>query len=179
MTDQNKPEDANPEEDASVDPVEPGATTTKDSASEGPTELPYVDDPVSKWWIGIIIAVFALIFAVAILFGAGGLLDGVLNPAEPQETAEPTLVASPSPEPSSSPEASPEASPTVEPTVEPTAAPTPEPTVEPTIGPCPTPNPSASPDMSLSPDMSPLPSQSPGTSPIPCYTPLPEVTQAD
>ena len=32
-----------------------------------PDEMPYIDDPASKWWVGIIIAVFAVIFAGVLL----------------------------------------------------------------------------------------------------------------
>ena len=33
-------------------------------------ELPYVDDRVSKWWVGLIVAVFVVIFAYGLLFGS-------------------------------------------------------------------------------------------------------------
>ncbi len=94
MTDQNKPEDAIPEEDAaeaSVDepteaegsaetePVSGAKTAAAASAAKsGPEEPPYIDDPVSKWWIGAIIAVFALIFVVVVLFGRGGFTSHTL-----------------------------------------------------------------------------------------------------
>ena len=97
MTDQNKPEDAIPEEespeesveepDANEEPAEESEVADEAEAAGGSAgatgsvsgvtspasaaastksheEPPYIDDPVSKWWIGIIVAVFALIFAV-------------------------------------------------------------------------------------------------------------------
>ena len=98
MTDDRKPEDDIPAEesvgepDSSEEPAEepadevPAATepvaraTTGAAASAdkgGPEVPPYIDDPVSKWWIGIIIAVFALIFVVVVFvlrwIGAAGV----------------------------------------------------------------------------------------------------------
>jgi len=49
MTDQNKPEDAKPDEESGVERVEPSAPIVKSGESGGPTELPHVDDPVSKY----------------------------------------------------------------------------------------------------------------------------------
>ena len=161
MTDQNTPEDTNPKEESPVEPVETTAAAGASASDGGADELPYIDDPISKWWVAIIIAVFALIFAWAILFGAGGLFDGILDSDEAAATPEPTLVVSPSPEPSA------------EPTIVPTEEPTVEPSAEPTIGPCPTPDPSASPGLS------PMPHESGDPSPIPCYTPAPEPSPSD
>ncbi len=166
MTDQKMPQDAAPEEATATEsaeastPADSRAATKPDkggteaagtATGSGPEEPPFIDDPVSKWWIAIIIAVFALIFAWAIFFGGGGLLSGVFDPEDQTPSPEPTLVASPSPaaseeastapvdasiEPSEGPTAEPAAEPTVEPTAqateEPTAGPTAGPTVEPT-----------------------------------------------
>ena len=49
-----------------------------------PDDQPYIDDPVSKVWVGVMIGVFGLILAYALLFGHGGLLT-------PKPTPEPTL----------------------------------------------------------------------------------------
>ena len=47
------------------------------SSSEGRERLE-IDDPVSKWWVGLIVVVFVAIFGWAILLGQGGLLSGLL-----------------------------------------------------------------------------------------------------
>ena len=117
MTDQNKPEDAIPAVGSSAGPAEqpreqPSTSPRPAKAPSGPgtpasEELPYIDDPVSKWWIAIIVAVFVLIFAWAILFGAGGLFDGILGSDDPSPSPEATLVATmePTQAPSTTPEA--------------------------------------------------------------------------
>jgi hypothetical protein len=196
MTDQNKPEDAISEDEtpqAPVEPVEDSTAPTAGGPTEGGTELPYVDDPISKWWIAIIVAVFALIFAFAILLGTNGLLGDIFS-GDDDATPEPTLIASPSAsaeasaeptlepsaEPSIAPTSEPTAEPTLEPTAEPTAEPTPEPTAEPTatpsaeasIGPCPT----SLPDMSPDPMASGAPSLAPCFTPEPSLSPLPSIT---
>ncbi len=211
MTDQQKPEDAVPEEEPAAE--EPAAeeperatepvkgSSTKAAASGGGggggggvEELPYIDDPVSKWWIAVIIAVFALIFAWAVLLGRGGLLGDILDSAEPTASPESTLAVSPSAEPTDEastepvsgtieptaeptpePTAEPTPEPTAEPTPEPTAEPTPEPTAEPTPEPTaePTPEPTADPRPSRPP--SPRPSRPPNhpSDPAPRWTPRP------
>ncbi len=105
MTDQNKPEGAISEVETPESAVDTpneleaasGSTTVPPKApvASGGDEIPYIDDPVSKWWIGIIIAVFALIFAYAILFGRGGLLADIFT-SDSSPSPESSLVASPS-----------------------------------------------------------------------------------
>jgi len=172
MTDQHKPEGAIPGEGTTAEPIQepqaPVAASPRRSGAavgatdQGPDELPYIDDPVSKWWVVIIIAVFALIFSWAILFGSGGIFDGLLEGDEPAPSAEPTLVATLEPEttaapslisdvtpepasPSAQPEPTREPDPSEAPTSPPTAAPTPP--VEPS-----SPAPSASAGPAASPE---------------------------
>jgi hypothetical protein len=64
------------------------------SVSEAP-ELPWVDDPVSKWWVGIIVATFVILFAWAIFFGDA--LDGLFEAAEPTAPSIPSAVESAGP----------------------------------------------------------------------------------
>jgi hypothetical protein len=140
--------------DASKDPMSqasqkstkgaPAEATPPATAKDGAEQHRYIDDPVSKWWVGIIVAVFALIFAWALLLGGNGLLNG--GDDESAASPEPSIAASPlaSPSPAASASASPTAvvtpeptvaatpAPTATPTTEPTATPTPEPTAEPT-----------------------------------------------
>jgi hypothetical protein len=117
MTDQNRPEDAIAPDESPAGPVEQPNERASTSprpprAASGPSapaseELPYIDDPVSKWWIAIIVAVFALIFAWAIFFGAGGLFDGILGSDDATPSPEATVVATI--EPTQGPTAAPEA----------------------------------------------------------------------
>ncbi len=115
----------------------------------------YIDDPVSRWWVILIVAVFVVIFAWALLLGSNGLLSGgepaatvsptpsasATQPASPTATTAATAEASlaPSAEPASpsatsAPTATPTATPTTTPsaaaTAEATAAPTPLPSAE-------------------------------------------------
>jgi hypothetical protein len=69
-------------------------------------DLPYVDDRVSKIWVGAIIATFLLILAYGFFLGKGGLL-----------TTTPAPSPSPSPAPSSSPSVSPSRTPGATPSV--------------------------------------------------------------
>lgn len=153
MTDQNEPEDAIPSEGTEAAPLpQPDAPApsspraskaTVSTSDQGHDELPYIDDPVSKWWVAIIIAVFALIFAWAILFGAGGLFGGVFTSDDPTPTPEATVVATLAPETSEAPSLAPDttadpALPSAQP--EPSLAPAvptlvPEPSVAPTTAP--------------------------------------------
>jgi hypothetical protein len=153
MTDQNKPEDTIPSEGTAAAPLpQPSAPApssprpskaTVSSSDQGPDELPYIDDPVSKWWIAIIVAVFALIFAWAILFGAGGLFEGVLTSDDPTPTPEATVVATLAPVTTGAPSLAPDTSadpalPSAQPEPSPApAVPTlvPEPSVAPTTAP--------------------------------------------
>ena len=173
MTDQNKPEGTIPGEGTTAEPPqEPQAPVSASprpskaavgATDQGPEELPYIDDPVSKWWVIIIVAVFALIFSWAILFGAGGIFDGLLEADEPTPSAEPTLIATLEPEttgapslvpditsepapPSAQPEPTPEPEPSGAPTSTPTAAPTPPAEPSPTGTPSASGAPAASPE---------------------------------
>lgn len=103
-------------------------------------ELPYVDDRVSKVWVALIAAVFALILVYGFLFGKGGFLTPTLPP-EPTDSPVPSLSVSPSPSRTPAVSGTPGASgsPTASPSVGPrqTVAPssTPAPTGTPTAGP--------------------------------------------
>lgn len=161
MTDQSKPEDAIPVVGSSAGPAEVPSEHASTSprpakAPSGPgtpasEELPYIDDPVSKWWVGIIVAVFVLIFAWAILFGSGGLFGGILGSEDPTPSPDATLVATM--EPTQAPSAAPEA--TAGPAVsspEPEMTRAPEPSVMTTAEPGPTEGAGASEDTSASPE---------------------------
>ncbi len=149
MTDQNTPEDTVPEREPVEQPTRPNAAPGTNAApkpgvtssGQGPEELPYIDDPVTKWWVGIIAAVFVLIFAGAIFLGSGGLLDGVFDTDEATPVPEATLVATDAPDATQTPEATAvpatTEAPSDTPVPEVTEAPvsTPEPTLQPTSGP--------------------------------------------
>jgi hypothetical protein len=113
-----------------------GRTAEPGTPAPGRTvdELPYVDDPVTKWWVGIVVAVFVVIFAYALLLGRGGFLTDLLSSDPPAPASSPTVSLEPSPitEPSPSPAV---ASPAPTPTP---AAPTPGPTPSPPATPAPT-----------------------------------------
>ena len=107
-----------------------GASASKGTPSVEEGDQPrHVDDRASKWWVAIIIAVFALIFAWAVFLGGGGLLSDAFDEAEPTVEPSPSLAAGPSPL------ASVAASPTAEPTVAPTPEPTPQATILPASSP--------------------------------------------
>jgi hypothetical protein len=82
--------------------------------------MPYVDDPVSKWWVALIIAVFAVIFVWATFFGDA--FDDLLAGPEPGAGPSPTPIVRASPIASAPP-----AAPTSAETVAATEAATPEP----------------------------------------------------
>jgi hypothetical protein len=158
-------------------------TTTPPSrgaASARPAdELPYVDDPVSKWWVAIIIAVFVLIFAYALLFGRGGLIGPIGGEAGPTPQPTPVLTVSPSPSPaaespSPSPAAeSPSPSPAASPAVSPSPTAVPEepqaPTVPPPLPP-PPPLSGAGTGSEAAPDVSPSPPLAPNAAASPAVT---------
>ncbi len=120
-----------------------------------PETLPYVDDPVSKVWVGVVVGVFAVVFLYAVLLGHGGLLSPArptiaplptgtpaasvsASPIESASTS-PTASASPSssvPSPSATPSGAPHG-----PSIAPSASPSVEPTV--TAAPSASPSPSA------------------------------------
>jgi hypothetical protein len=94
------------------------------STTEAAEQPRYVDDPVTKWWVAIIIAVFAVIFAWALLFGESGLLGG----GDEGPTTAPTPSLSTSPSPGAGPAASPSPVTSSAATSPPTIAATPTPT---------------------------------------------------
>lgn len=103
------------------------ATTAPTPPSAEAGEPPhYIDDPVSKWWVILIVAVFAVIFAWALLLGSNGLLGG--GGTEPSAAPTPSPQVSPGPTASAAAPASAEVSvpATPVPTVEATAPTTPE-----------------------------------------------------
>jgi hypothetical protein len=59
----------------------------------GPDDLPYVDDRVSKWWVGLIALTFLLIIAYGFIFGRGGFL----TPAPTPVPSEPAVLDTPTP----------------------------------------------------------------------------------
>ncbi|TAM74864.1 MAG: hypothetical protein EPN50_03175 [Chloroflexota bacterium] len=76
-----------------------------------PETLPYIDDPVSKWWVIVIAATFVAIFAWGIFLGRGGIFTPLPTPSPiPTLTAAPS--ASPTPSPSSSATPTPTPTPT-------------------------------------------------------------------
>jgi len=111
-----------------------GARTRTPVASD---ELPYVDDRVSKIFVGAMVAVFVGIFAYALLFGSAGLLtpDATLRPSRA-----PSPSVSPAVSPSGSPAASPSGSPSVgtSPSGSPSGSPGESPSAAPTGGASPT-----------------------------------------
>jgi hypothetical protein len=77
---------------------EPRATTGAPARAVAPEdELPYIDDRLSKIWVGAIVAVFALILAYGLLFGKAGALTPATPSPTPSPSATPTLSASPVP----------------------------------------------------------------------------------
>ena len=86
-----------------------------------------VDDRASAWFVMALVALFAIVFANALLLGHGGLVSNIFPSPTPAVTAAPTAkpTAVPTAKPTASPTAVPSASATPAPTVAPTAAPTP------------------------------------------------------
>ena len=72
------------------------ARTYRRASREVAPELPWIDDPVSRWWVGIIVAVFGIIILAGFLLGQGGLLTPGRTPQpQPSFPAEPSVSASP------------------------------------------------------------------------------------
>jgi hypothetical protein len=72
-------------------------------------ELPWIDDPVSRVWVLLLIAVFGAIIAYGVLFGRAGLLN---QPPAPEPTPIVTPAASPGQgTPAASPVQTPDATP--------------------------------------------------------------------
>lgn len=86
-----------------------------------------VDDRASAWFVIALVAIFAIVFANALLLGNGGLVSHILPTPTPVVTPVPT--AKPTAVPSASPSAAPSASPA--PTATPAATATPAPTPTP------------------------------------------------
>jgi hypothetical protein len=86
-----------------------------------------VDDRASAWFVIGLVALFAIVFANALLLGQGGLVSNLFPTPTPIVTPAPTAkpTAIPTAAPSASSSASPAASASPAPTVAPTAAPTP------------------------------------------------------
>jgi hypothetical protein len=154
-----------------------GTTRVAPTTTTGVEDELEVDDPVSKIWVGIIVAVFVAIFGWAILFGSGGLLSGVLDGGEAEPTPSPTLVPSPSAAASPSPSAAVSPAPTPESTAaitqepEPTPAPTPVPTLEPTTAPTPSPEAATPSPAAPTPSTAPTDATSPATGLAPSPSP--------
>ena len=102
-------------------------------------ELPYVDDRVSKIWVGLIVAVFAAIFIYGLLLGRGGILTTTPSPeptASRPPSSSPSTVPSPSVRPSVTAGPSGSVSPSV--VVSPTPSRAPSPTAPSSVVPSPT-----------------------------------------
>ena len=162
-----------PDTNAAATPPVSGAVVRGTRRSDGgrtsvagdAEEIPYVDDPISKWWVGLIIAVFVVIFAWALLFGRGGLLVG--GPDEAAATPSPVATASASPSPAASVAPSPEPIATPVPTTEPEATREPEAMLEPAR----TPEPLLVPASTAEAELEPCPSMEPGLVPLPSGPP--------
>jgi len=103
------------------------------SAPGGAEQVPYIDDPWTKWFVLLVTAVFVAIFLNAVFLGHGGLLT-----TTPSPSPTPVASASPSPSPTTSPSSSASASPAPSASGSPAAA-------SPTPATSPSPTPSASP----------------------------------
>jgi hypothetical protein len=156
----------------------PAATTTRLPAGAAATRTadePYVDDPLSRWWVYLIFGVFAVIFVYALLFGRGGLI-GPFGGGGAGPVPEPTITASPVPSPTA------EASPTPAASPEETAAPAESPpgqgAVDPTPGPTTAPgtgtSPAASPAATVPPPPPAPPLSGPAAAPGAGASPSPE-----
>lgn len=123
-------------------------------------ELPYVDDRLSKLFVGAMVAVFTAIFAYGLLFGGAGLLT---PDATPRPSRPPSPSVSPAVSPSGSPASSPSASPSPEgsPESSPSASPAQSQSASPGA------NTTASPGTSPSASPAATPSASPASSPVP------------
>ena len=103
------------------------------SAPGGAEQVPYIDDPWTKWFVLLVTAVFVAIFLNAVFLGHGGLLT-----TTPSPSPTPVASASPSPSPTTSPSSTASASPAPSASGSPAAA-------SPTPATSPSPTPSASP----------------------------------
>jgi hypothetical protein len=113
---------------APKDASRPGAKGRPPSApGTGGETLPYVDDPVSRWWVVAVAVVFGLVFLYAILLGQGSLTQPKPTPT-PVPTPIFTTLPTVSPTPAGSPTAAPSGSAA---TPTPAATSTPAPTASP------------------------------------------------
>ena len=87
------------------------------TSTQGPTpaagsgEIPYIDDPVSRAWVGVVVGLFAVVFLYAVLLGHGGVLTPVHSPSPlPTPAASVTTSAAPSVAPSAAASAAPASS---------------------------------------------------------------------
>jgi hypothetical protein len=160
---------------APVAPATRASGPARPAASGHQDDHPAIDDPVSKWWVGLMVAVFLVILAYGALFGT----DGLLHPGPtPLPTVEPIPSESSSASPSVVPSASVVASPTtaasqpvvVAPSPSAVATVVPSPSLVATLVPSPSPSPTPTPSSTPSPTPTPSPSPvaSPGGSPAPC-----------
>jgi hypothetical protein len=100
-------------------------------------ELPYIDDRASKYWVGAIVAVFALILAYGLLFGKAGALSPPTPSPEPTPSRTPAASVTAAPSPSIT------AGPSI--TAVPSVTPAASATAVPSATSCPTPTPAPTP----------------------------------
>jgi hypothetical protein len=98
--------------------------TLDSSARPGSSEedVPYIDDRVSKYWVGAIAATFLLILLYGLLFGHAGMFSPPPPTDVPIPTDAPTLSLSPTVTPPISPTVAPSEAPSL-PSVAPTLTP--------------------------------------------------------
>ncbi len=101
-----------------------------------------VDDRASAWFVIALVAIFAIVFANALLLGNGGLVSHILPTPTPVVTPVPT--AKPTAAPTASPKATPTAVPSASSSAAPSASPAPTATPAATATAAPTPTPKAS-----------------------------------
>ena len=80
-------------------------TDARSRTTTGEEEIPYIDDRVSKIWVGAIASIFVLILLYGLLFGKSGMFSPPPPTDEPlpTDTPVPSLTAAPSTSPSASP----------------------------------------------------------------------------
>lgn len=75
----------------------PVVTDTRSRAVVGDDEVPYIDDRVSKYWVGAIALIFLLILLYGLLFGHAGLFSPPPPTEAPIPTDTPAAAISPAP----------------------------------------------------------------------------------
>jgi hypothetical protein len=79
-------------------PPVPTPGSVRAAATPRTDEVPYIDDPVPKLWVGAIVVFFAAIFAYVLLFGNGGALTPRPTPEPlPSAIESPFACATPAP----------------------------------------------------------------------------------